>query len=406
MLTFTSGDMFSRAVDIRINTVNCVGVMGAGVALAFKKRYPDMFHEYKRACEAGEIRPGRLHVWKSLSNDWIVNFPTKRHWKGKSRYEDIESGLLALREYLVKHGGVKVALPALGCGHGGLDWAKVSEMIRRYLSDLDADILVFSPLDSRAVGGSAKSVRARSVRKQELMGFAEPGGMKVLYSGEAGFPGGLVGEGVGAAYAIGNVGLCSRSCLTVLSSPDLSGRELQAAKACVSEVARAEIVLALLWSGDPSMELALDALKGNASVVFWLAEGMRNFDVPRVLSGYLEAGRVVVFSVAGPSVGWSRHLFEQSQNLMVAQASCVLVVDPDAVSMSRMVFDRVVRKTAVFYINYGDLSPEVVSQLRRMSARPIGRNADTGRPNVLPILKALKSDEPASELSDSQLREM
>ncbi len=153
MLSFTKGNMFATPADIRVNTVNCVGVMGAGVALAFKQRFPKMFREYKRQCELGLVRPGELHIWKSLGGDWIINFPTKRHWREKSRYEDIESGLVALREYLAKQGHVRVTLPALGSGHGGLDWTRVSTMIRKHLEGLEAEILVFDPADSRAIDG-------------------------------------------------------------------------------------------------------------------------------------------------------------------------------------------------------------------------------------------------------------
>ena len=80
MLHFTSGDMFAKDVQIRVNTVNCVGVMGAGVALAFKTRYPAMFRDYKKACSAGSVQPGKLSIWRTLT-EWIINFPTKRHWR-------------------------------------------------------------------------------------------------------------------------------------------------------------------------------------------------------------------------------------------------------------------------------------------------------------------------------------
>ena len=174
MLRFTTGDMFETPADIRVNTVNCVGVMGAGVALAFKTRYPDMFRDYKHACEAGEVQPGKLHVWKSLTGDWIINFPTKRHWRENSRYEDIAAGLVALRNYLSTQGKVTVALPALGCGHGGLDWTRVSRMIGEHLNGLDAEIVVFEPADSRAAGEKAlaEMLEAHGIRTVPL---AAPG---------------------------------------------------------------------------------------------------------------------------------------------------------------------------------------------------------------------------------------
>lgn len=151
MITFVAGDMFADDSTIRVNTVNCVGKMGKGVALAFKDRYPDMFRYYKRCCAAGEVRPGKMNLWKLKDDAWIVNFPTKRHFREDSRYEDIEAGLDALRAFLAPLGKVKVSLPALGCGHGGLAWFRVQEMIKAKLSGLEAEIKVYSPQDSRTV---------------------------------------------------------------------------------------------------------------------------------------------------------------------------------------------------------------------------------------------------------------
>src|SRR5579859_2526666 len=147
--------MFDALVDARVNTVNCEGVMGAGVALAFKTRYPEMFNDYAAACRENRIRPGVLHVWKR-PGEWVINFPTKRAWRDESRYEDIQSGLEALRGYLLSQGQISLALPALGCGHGGLDWSRVSVMIENSLGDLDARILVFEPADSRNAGRTAQ----------------------------------------------------------------------------------------------------------------------------------------------------------------------------------------------------------------------------------------------------------
>jgi O-acetyl-ADP-ribose deacetylase (regulator of RNase III) len=158
MLVFVKGDMFADRYDIRVNTINCVGVMGSGIALAFKVRYPKMFCAYKNACQAGRIRPGRIDEWRDLT-DWIINFPTKRHWRDKSNYEDIASGLDSLREYLQRQGLVRVALPALGCGHGGLDWQRVSAMIRERLTDLDAVVFVFEPTESLLIGEQAESAK-------------------------------------------------------------------------------------------------------------------------------------------------------------------------------------------------------------------------------------------------------
>jgi O-acetyl-ADP-ribose deacetylase (regulator of RNase III) len=145
MIEFVQGNLFDMPADILVNAVNCVGVMGAGVALAFKQRYPGMFRDYQRACRDGRVRPGRLHVWQSPTGMHIVNLPTKRHWRDASRYDDVEAGLDALRAYLQSLGPVTVALPALGCGRGGLDWTCVSQLISQTLTGTEARILVFAP---------------------------------------------------------------------------------------------------------------------------------------------------------------------------------------------------------------------------------------------------------------------
>jgi hypothetical protein len=99
VVTFVDGELFALAADVRGNTVNCVGVMGAGIARAFEARYPDMFRAYRRACEAGRVAPGRLDVWRR-DDEGVVNVPTKRDWRDGSRYGDVAAGLVALRDYL------------------------------------------------------------------------------------------------------------------------------------------------------------------------------------------------------------------------------------------------------------------------------------------------------------------
>jgi O-acetyl-ADP-ribose deacetylase (regulator of RNase III) len=144
MLNFVTGNLFQSKAQTLVNTVNCVGVMGKGVALTFKKRYPKMFKDYRQKCEQGMIQPGVLTIYKN-THPWVLNFPTKRHWKSRSRLADIELGL---RELVAKYDewGIKsMAMPALGCGHGGLEWDDVRQLIEEYLSDVDMDIEVYEP---------------------------------------------------------------------------------------------------------------------------------------------------------------------------------------------------------------------------------------------------------------------
>ena len=152
MIKYSKENIFTTKADIIINTVNCVGVMGAGIAYFFKKKYPAMFEEYKVLCDKNEIEIGKLHVYDILDEMkkkvmTIINFPTKNHYKKPSKYKYIELGLRALREYLIDNPGKKISIPALGCRNGKLEWEKVKKLIEKYLSDLstDSDITVFEP---------------------------------------------------------------------------------------------------------------------------------------------------------------------------------------------------------------------------------------------------------------------
>ncbi|MEQ7154594.1 type II toxin-antitoxin system antitoxin DNA ADP-ribosyl glycohydrolase DarG [Brevundimonas aurifodinae] len=149
MITYTSGDILNADVEALVNTVNCVGIMGRGIALQFKNMFPENFDAYSGACAREEVQPGRMFIYPTgeLTNPrFIVNFPTKRHWRGKSRVEDIESGLVALREEILRRGIKSIAIPPLGSGLGGLDWQDVKPRIVSALASLqDVDIRVYEP---------------------------------------------------------------------------------------------------------------------------------------------------------------------------------------------------------------------------------------------------------------------
>jgi len=159
MIEFTSGDILRADVEVLVNPVNCVGVMGRGLALAFKEAFPDNFDAYVHACARGEVVPGRMFVFERVplaGPRSIVNFPTKRHWRDKSRLEDIEAGLAALKQEVVARAMRSIAVPALGAGLGGLDWPTVRLRIEAILGGLaDVRVLVFEPLEGRpsTIGG-------------------------------------------------------------------------------------------------------------------------------------------------------------------------------------------------------------------------------------------------------------
>ena len=151
MIRFTTGDMLGADCDALVNAVNCVGVMGRGLALQFKHAFPGNFDAYSAACKRGEVRPGNMFVFRtghSTASRYIINFPTKRHWREMSRLEDIETGLAALAVEVRALGLDSIAIPALGCGLGGLDWAKVRPRIEQAFIDMGhVNIVVFEPCE-------------------------------------------------------------------------------------------------------------------------------------------------------------------------------------------------------------------------------------------------------------------
>lgn len=149
MIEFRTGDILQSNAEALVNTVNCVGIMGRGVALQFKNAFPENFKAYKAACAQEAVQPGRMFVFETGYIDnpkFIINFPTKRHWKGKSRIEDIESGLLAFVR-LIKDLRIRsVAMPPLGSGLGGLHWPDVRRRIEEAVQELpDVRFIVFEP---------------------------------------------------------------------------------------------------------------------------------------------------------------------------------------------------------------------------------------------------------------------
>ena len=149
MIELKTGDIFAQDVEALVNSVNCVGVMGRGIALQYKNRFPENFRAYAAACKRNEVQPGRMFVFETgqLTNPrYIINFPTKRHWRGKSRLEDIESGLQALSREIQERGIGSVAIPPLGSDLGGLRWSEVRPRIQEALGNsAGVKVVLFEP---------------------------------------------------------------------------------------------------------------------------------------------------------------------------------------------------------------------------------------------------------------------
>ncbi len=184
MIHYTSGNLLEADVTALVNTVNTVGVMGKGIALMFKERFPDIFKDYAAACKNKRVQTGRMFVTATgqlHGPRWVIHFPTKRHWRHPSKLEWIDEGLADLRRVLVANKIDSVAIPPLGTGNGKLEWADVKPMIEKHLADLPAvQVIVYEPTRayqnvSKTTGveklTAARALIAEMIRRYEVLGL-------------------------------------------------------------------------------------------------------------------------------------------------------------------------------------------------------------------------------------------
>ncbi len=145
MITVRVGDLFASKAQTLVNTVNCVGIMGKGIALEFKNQFPEMFRDYEKRCKAGQVKLGRPYLYKDLVGKWVLNFPTKGHWRSVSRLDDIVEGLRYLIAHYREWGITSIAVPPLGCGHGQLEWKVVGPTLYRHLNELSIPVELYAP---------------------------------------------------------------------------------------------------------------------------------------------------------------------------------------------------------------------------------------------------------------------
>jgi O-acetyl-ADP-ribose deacetylase (regulator of RNase III) len=138
-------NLFESEAQTFVNAVNCVGVMGKGIALEFKKRFPEMYQDYAKRCERGEVRLGKPYLYKTLLPPWILNFPTKDHWRSLSNLDSIVEGLKYLLEHYQEWEITSFAIPALGAGQGQLDWRIVGPTLYRHLDQMQIPVELYAP---------------------------------------------------------------------------------------------------------------------------------------------------------------------------------------------------------------------------------------------------------------------
>jgi O-acetyl-ADP-ribose deacetylase (regulator of RNase III)/GNAT superfamily N-acetyltransferase len=172
-----TGDLLGSTMQTLVNTVNCVGVMGKGIAYSFKQQYPEMFLDYQQRCNKKEVHLGKPYVYITKTNRKIINFPTKGHWKNPSTLKDIIDGLRYLAEHAKEWGIVSIAVPPLGCGNGGLSWLAVKPLILEYLNPLKIPMEIYEPFvaaNAKATPKAKKNERPASPGQPRLSSFFTP----------------------------------------------------------------------------------------------------------------------------------------------------------------------------------------------------------------------------------------
>jgi O-acetyl-ADP-ribose deacetylase (regulator of RNase III)/uncharacterized protein YwgA len=184
MLKYMRGNLLEDSSEALVNTVNTVGVMGKGIALQFKQAFPEVFREYEKACKKNEVKTGKMHIVDTnalVGPRYIINFPTKQHWKEKSKMSYVVEGLKDLERNVRELDIQSIAIPPLGCGNGGLEWSEVKPLIEKAFQDLNMDVHVYEPagspkVDKMKIGTKTpRMTESRALLLASLNQYKEPG---------------------------------------------------------------------------------------------------------------------------------------------------------------------------------------------------------------------------------------
>ena len=176
MIEYKNGDILREDVEAIVNTVNCVGIMGRGLALQFKNKFPQNFKEYQLACKNKEVQLGKMFVHQTgqlINPKYIINFPTKGHWKQNSKIEDISNGLDDLITIIEKYSIKSIAIPPLGSGLGGLDWNQVKKLIEEKLKNINCTVILFEPLEQKIEKSITKEIPKMTAGRAALIGLMD-----------------------------------------------------------------------------------------------------------------------------------------------------------------------------------------------------------------------------------------
>lgn len=376
MIEYVKGDFFDYKANIRINTVNCVGVMGAGVALEFKTRYPEMFKAYVEVCKRKEISPGKPFLWEEVdlfSRCIIINLPTKLHWRNPSEYDYIERDLVWLRDFLQdKNEEDTVTLPALGCGHGGLDWGIVKDKINHYLSDSPAKILVFEPTSSN-----------KNLSGIDYSAKLQGNSVSTLYPNDKDYPPVLIGIHNKEIYCKGNGRLLNNKKISLILGNTISEKETSAIYQILEEIKEENLSIVVNVNNKKQLELAKSLLEKGYKLIMIIPCGILRFKHDEVLSKYENDHAILSF--LSPMQEYKNYEYINSLKKCLDLADVILYCCENIENIKKSI-KYLKGRNNLFYVNFGEASSEAFTYL---DAKKVSINASTKKPNVVIMQQAL-----------------
>ncbi len=368
MIKFVNGNFFDYDTDMRINTVNCVGVMGAGVALAFKNKYPKMYKEYVSKCKKKEVKPGEPYAWSGgdlyTKKITIINFPTKDHWRKKSEYEYVESGLTWLKNYLYTKKNESITLPALGCGHGGLDWVRVKKMIEDYLSDSPAEIFVFTPDASKSV---KKNILIDPEKKLEL----EKNNIDTISSDDVKYPEYLKRFSEKTLYAKGNLSTLKKKsiCLICSTKPDDMEEKIIHDFFQYTQDKNVNIIL-----GGSAFDKKNMKSMNKYTFTCILPSGIKIFCDKKINQVLCNRENFLLLSSGNPFVEFDRAEFLNSVFTRIYLSTVVVFTTPRLDWLQKQNKRLSSYNGKIFYINYDEISKDTKITLKNMHIVEVEKN--------------------------------
>lgn len=363
-----------------VNTVNCVGVMGAGAALQFKNKFPSMFKDYSLACARNDVKIGKPHVWngdymfKPLT---IINFPTKNHWKKPSKYEYIEEGLEWLENYLHNRDNLTITLPALGCGHGGLDWNIVKGLITKYLKDIKSTILVFEPSSSMKTHIS-EEINELLVRNE----------ISKIQPNEKLYPFSIKGQSSKEIYYKGNIDLLSKKNISLVVTSKPEEREKLALKLFINELPNNDFVFLLGFGSSYEIDIAKYVLEKGFKTILTIPYGLLKLKVRNDLNDLWNLNNILVTSISKPNESWKSYESINALKFRVKISNLLLI---NSISYNRLEkFENEFKSNNndKYYLNYWN---SYIDFFTRINANKIGLNYKTKKPNTEKLLESLRS---------------